>query len=60
VGDDIETIALNNDPTPADLPGGFFLRFYQPGMSAAGKVTFRAKIKWPVSPTTHYGIFAFE
>jgi hypothetical protein len=60
VGDDIETIALRGDATPPDLAGGFFLRFYQPSISSAGKVAFRARIKWPVSNATRYGIFAFE
>lgn len=59
VGDDIETIAVKNDAIP-DLAGGIFLRFAAPSMSAAGKVAFRAKIKWPVSRASRYGIFAFE
>lgn len=59
---DIETVALANDTIP-DLPppgSAVFQRFNPPGMSPGGRLTFRAKLRWSVSPTSRYGIFAFE
>jgi hypothetical protein len=60
--DDIETIAVAFDTIP-DLPppgSAFFQRFNPPGMSPGGKVAFRAKLRWSVSTTSRYGVFAFE
>jgi hypothetical protein len=60
IGDDIETIALDGDIVPALGAGSEFVRFNTPGMSTAGKVAFRARIRWTVAPSIRYGVFSFE